>query len=323
MSLPGAKTLYRSSRWLLGKLVRHAVILGYHRVTDDLDPYRLGVSPARFAEQLEVLARTAQALALDDLAANLGQARPPRRSIVVTFDDGYADVLHRARPLLARLGIPATVFVVSGALGRELWWDRLHRVVDSARALRRAFTLSIGPDPFHWPGDDTAPAPVRLRRALYSLLRPLDQRQRDAALDRLGEILEVPSVPERPDFPRVLTPDELRCLADGDLVRIGAHTVSHAPLSRLSPGGQREEIAESRRDLEALLQRPVTGFSYPFGDVPPGAPALVREAGFEYACQSRNAVVWRGSDRFALPRFWVPDWEGPRFARWLERWLDA
>jgi peptidoglycan/xylan/chitin deacetylase (PgdA/CDA1 family) len=320
--VPGGKAATRLRQWLLGKAVRHAIILGYHRVSDGPDPYEMSVRPERFREQLGVLARTARLTPLEELPGMLAAGRLAKRTVVVTFDDGYADVLHLARPLLAQFGIPATVFVVSGALGRELWWDRLDRVATTARDLGRPFILSVGHSSFVWPGQVAKGATEALRQALYPVLRSLDQSARDEVLDQLSATLEVLPGGDTADLRRVVTPAELRCLGNGDLVRIGAHTVTHPQLSLLKATRQREEIAGSRRDLEALLERPVTGFSYPFGDMGPETPAIVREAGFTCACQSRNAVAWRGSDRFALPRFWVPNWDGQRFARWLERWLD-
>jgi peptidoglycan/xylan/chitin deacetylase (PgdA/CDA1 family) len=98
--------------------------------------------------------------------------------------------------------------------------------------------------------------------------------------------------------------------------------VSHPLLSRLSVARQRTEISGSRRDLEAVVGRPVTAFSYPFGDTTQDVRVMVREAGYQCACQSRNGVAWRHADRFNLPRFWVPNWDGRTFSRWLERWLD-
>jgi peptidoglycan/xylan/chitin deacetylase (PgdA/CDA1 family) len=322
MRVPGGKTARQSGQWLLGKMVRHAVILGYHRLIDGPDPYRLGVSPERFAEHLAVLARTARPLPLDELPDLLVAGRVPKRTVALTFDDGYADVLHRAKPLLAQFGIPATVFVISGALGRELWWDRLDRVASTAPAFGHRLTLPIGDSVFNWPMEGVTSSAGALARALYPKLRALDQMARDAVLDQLGNLLGVRAEADAASLRRVVTPDELRCLGDGDLVRIGAHTVTHPALSELSAGRQREEIAGSRRDLETALGRRVTGFSYPFGDTGGGAPTIVHEAGFLYACESRSAVAWRGTDQLALPRFWVPDWDGQRFAGWLERWLD-
>ena len=322
MRVPGGKTARQSGQWLLGKMVRHAVILGYHRVTDGPDPYQLGVSPERFAEHLAALARTARPLPLDELPELLAAGRVPKRTVALTFDDGYADVLHLAKPLLARFGIPATVFVISGQLGRELWWDRLDRVASTATALEHRLTLPIGDSAFSWPMEGVTSSAAALRRALYPRLRALDQRARETVLDQLGELMGVSPEAEAVGLRRVVTPDERRRLGDGDLVQIGAHTVTHPALSALNASCQREEIAGSRRDLEAALDRRVTGFSYPFGDTGAGPATIVQEAGFLYACGSRNAVAWRGTDQFALPRFWVPDWDGQRFAGWLERWLD-
>jgi hypothetical protein len=48
---------------------------------------------------------------------------------------------------------------------------------------------------------------------------------------------------------------------------------------------------------------------------------MVQAAGFDCACSGARDVAWRGSDRFGLPRFWIPDCDGARFAAWLRRWL--
>jgi peptidoglycan/xylan/chitin deacetylase (PgdA/CDA1 family) len=322
MRVPGGKLAGQSAQWLLGKMVGHAVILGYHRVSDDPDPYGLAVSPERFAEQLGVLGRRGRPLALGELPRLLAAGQVPKRSVVLTFDDGYADVLHVAKPLLAQFGIPASVFVVSGALGRELWWDRLARLASTATAVGLPVMLPIGDSAFIWPMKGVTSSEEGLRRALYARLRGLDSTAREAVLDQLGELIGGSSGTSAVGLRRVVTAEELRCLGAGDGVEIGAHTVTHPALSQLSTERQREEIAGSRRDLEAAVGRRVSGFSYPFGDTGAGAAALVQEAGFLYACESRSAVAWRRTEQFALPRFWVPNWDGPRMASWLDRWLD-
>jgi peptidoglycan/xylan/chitin deacetylase (PgdA/CDA1 family) len=298
------------------------VILGYHRVSDGPDPYGLAVSPERFAEQLGVLARMGHPLTLGELPGLLATGRLPKRSVVLTFDDGYADVLHLAKPLLSQFEIPATVFVISGALGCELWWDRLDRLASTAMAAGSPITLSIGDSVFRWPMNGASDEEGALCRALYPRLRALKPTARAAVLDQLEELSGGSAEAAPNGLRRVVTVDELRCLSEGDLVQIGAHTVTHPALSGLSAERQREEIAGSRRDLEAALGQQVTGFSYPFGDTGAGAAAIVEEAGFLFACRSRNAVAWRRTDQFALPRFWVANWDGQRFADWLGRWLD-
>jgi peptidoglycan/xylan/chitin deacetylase (PgdA/CDA1 family) len=98
-----------------------ALALLYHRVAEpDLDPLLLAVSPARFAEHLDVLASR-------DVVP-LAELHGRRDGIAITFDDGYADNLGAAAQL-AEARMPATVFVTVGLLGEPPWWDVLARVV--------------------------------------------------------------------------------------------------------------------------------------------------------------------------------------------------
>ena len=108
-----------------------ALVLMYHRVCEvEVDPWGLCVTPPRFAEHLQVLRKDYRVMTLRELAAAQGRGALPARTVAVTFDDGYCDVLHEAAPLLEDAEIPATVFLVSGKLGtnEEFWWDELERI---------------------------------------------------------------------------------------------------------------------------------------------------------------------------------------------------
>src|SRR5262245_54774898 len=82
------------------------VVLMYHRVASvSCDPWRLCVSPDNFAQQLEVLKRKVHVISVTELSKSLEKGRLPRRGAVVTFDDGYADNLLEAKPLLEQYGV--------------------------------------------------------------------------------------------------------------------------------------------------------------------------------------------------------------------------
>src|SRR5687768_13579492 len=94
------------------------LILLYHSVQRvHIDPWGVRVSPRNFNEQMAVLAAHAQPMRLRDLDSALEGGDIPPRSVIVTFDDGYADNLHNARPVLQRYNIPATVFIATGYVG--------------------------------------------------------------------------------------------------------------------------------------------------------------------------------------------------------------
>src|SRR5205823_681785 len=91
-----------------------AAILLYHRVASRGDRLAPAVSPAHFAEHLEVLRTRWQPLALGELAAGVRLWEVPDRAVAVSFDDGYADNLHRAAAALAKAEVPGTFFVTTG-----------------------------------------------------------------------------------------------------------------------------------------------------------------------------------------------------------------
>jgi len=291
MRVPGAVRLGEGLRRARSRFIRGGAILGYHRIAEpDGDPFQLCVTPAHFEEQLEVVRRIGRPVALEDLTQAVWDQADLRGKVAITFDDGYADNLHAARPLLERLEVPATVHVVAGRLGRSFWWDELAAHGLDGRAMLRAHRRLL-----HVPPD--------LRR------RVIEQLPARSGAGHASAI------------PRALTADELLELGRDSLVSIGAHSVTHPILTALSPEEQRREIAQGKSTLEEVLGRSITAFAYPNGAATEETQRLVCEAGFLWASGSRVDVVLRRSDPYWLPRLWVPDVDGDRFERWLSRWL--
>ena len=104
-------------------------VLCYHAISDLAgDPVveAYGVPPARFRRQLDSLRRAGyRFIHPDELLAFLdGRAGLPRRPLLLTFDDCYADLLDTALPELVERGIPAVAFAVSGCIGASNRWDQ-------------------------------------------------------------------------------------------------------------------------------------------------------------------------------------------------------
>jgi peptidoglycan/xylan/chitin deacetylase (PgdA/CDA1 family) len=100
--------------------VSDTIVLCYHAVSERW-PAALSVTPAAFERQLELLLRRGYEGATFRDAA-LGGRRG--KTVAVTFDDAYVSVLELARPILDRLGVPATVFVPTDwpARGEPMCW---------------------------------------------------------------------------------------------------------------------------------------------------------------------------------------------------------
>ncbi len=95
----------------------------YFGAAPGADPERLFVARDRFVAQLDHLRRTGwRALSLDEYVAALDGAPTPRRSYLLTIDDGHESVGRIAAPLLAEAGIPSVLFVCPGLLGDRARW---------------------------------------------------------------------------------------------------------------------------------------------------------------------------------------------------------
>ena len=335
----------QARHWLKSRMGAPAAILMYHRVTELAnDPHLLAVTPVHFGQHLEAIRAIGAPLRLEELVRALEQGRVPRRAVAVTFDDGYADNLHNAKPLLARHDVPATVYVTAGQVGgrREFWWDELDRLLLQPGTLPPVLRLTLDGGVREWRLDEARgyteqdrqrhrdwhiecredPGPrQRLFRALFEILYPLPTEEKWRLLEEVASWASAPAMP-RPTH-RTLTSDELARLAADGLVDIGAHTMTHPVLARLPPADQRKEIQESKTCLEAMLGRPLASFAYPHGSSTPEAVESIAQAGFTSACSSRAEAVFRGADRFHLPRLVVRDWDGDAFARWLRWWVGA
>ena len=115
-----------------GRVAARPAVLMYHRVTDEaIDPWGLAVSATRFDEQLHWLKRHRTVLPLPEFARGQLLGELPADAAAITFDDGYACNANVAAPLLAELGLPATIFVTTRPVetAEEFWWDDLQRIV--------------------------------------------------------------------------------------------------------------------------------------------------------------------------------------------------
>jgi peptidoglycan/xylan/chitin deacetylase (PgdA/CDA1 family) len=261
--------------------------------------------------------------------------------VAVTFDDGYANNLYQAAPLLERHEVPATVFVTTGVLvqNREFWWDELRRLLLRPKTLPERLSLSINGNTYEWKLDCTTPRDNdRLRglqifcknskhrptsreavlHCIHTLLKHSSEEDRRKVLDALAKWASAPTYPRSTHRP--LTADEVARLAESKLIDIGAHTVTHPVLSTLSVSMQREEIHGSKTRLEEILGRQVTSFAYPFGsqrDYTSETVRLAQQAGFDCACANFRDVIFSGADCYQLPRIPVRNWEEDEFSRRL------
>jgi peptidoglycan/xylan/chitin deacetylase (PgdA/CDA1 family) len=297
------------AHWLAPAAWRgHGAILMFHHVRPFRDrgfsPNReLEVTPEFLDGVLGLLAeRGYRFAALDDLPALLSAPPGAPPFAILTFDDGYRDFEEWALPILRRRQSPATLFVTTGFADRSAapWW------IVAEEALARLRSVDVAIDGVALRGaTDTPQGKERLGARLLPLLRAASEAGRIAAVAALAAAAAI--TPSAIAAELCLDWDDLAALDDGRLITLGAHTLTHPMLARLSADAASREIGESAAIMAARLGRPVRHFAYPVG-TPEAAGerdfALVAAAGFATAVTTRPGMIFSGSlaHPHALPR---------------------
>ncbi len=258
-------------------LRRGGTILCYHNVVPDgaagesATP-TLHMPLGRFEAQVRWLARHYEIVRLGELMERVARGEQLLNVAALTFDDGYVGSFQHAVPLLTRLGIPATMFVVAEAPG---CWDS-----------------------FWWDHPDLPPslAPTRLRYMLDELWGD------EHAMPRATGLRSCPPVPP------CLQPAGWHVIAAAARqgVEIGVHSVTHRRLPRLTDAELQREVVMSRQVIERETGVAPDFFAYPYGLWDERVRAAVRAAGYRGAVTVDPGLTPAGADPWALRRVAIP-----------------
>lgn len=271
----------------------------FHRVRPQPDPlFPEEPDVARFDTLLGWIGDWFTVLPLAEALERLGRRSLPARAAAITFDDGYADNLLCALPVLQRHRMHATFFIASGFLdGGRMWNDT---VIEAVRNTRLEW-LDSGLD-------GLPPLPLgsiaERRAALDRLIAAVKHLAPAARADAVARLVERCNAPLPDDL--MLDSAQVRALHTAGM-GIGAHTVSHPILARSTPDAARREIADGRAQLEALIGERVALFAYPNGkaasDYRREHVDMVRELGFDAALSTNWGVNDADADPYQLARF--------------------
>lgn len=309
-------------RWLAARRRRQAggrrvVVLGYHRVCRDFEAARQGsiesclISRETFRRHVAFLATHFELATMSRAVEVLARRATAMRDVaVITFDDGYADVLENALPVLREYGAPATMYVSSGVVAHAGHFphDRLYALLvafEHDAAMRERAPSSAR--------RTVAQAAARggpAKAWLHELIRDGSP----AALERLTSELAAaaPGTAVPTEGARALDWDGVRAL-DAAGVEIGAHTVAHAVLTHLDAEGAAADLRESREAVERALGKPVRHFSYCNGYWNRALMGALRRTGYASAVTTEDRLNRLGDDPLRLARrvLWEKSAWGP------------
>ena len=290
-----------------------------------LQYYRVA-SLCHFEKHIEYLAQNFNVISIDEMKHHLETSKPFReRTVVVTFDGGYTDVLYTVKEVLERFEVFATVFASSAGIteGGQFWWQELEDFL-IANHFEGQLELEIDCQLYQWPLVTQLDS-FRAYDDLYSILSDKTPSEQKIIVEQITRSLDLHA--EELDNHRTMSAQELRELAEGGLVTIGGHTHSYVKLSSLPKWQQIEEVLKNKNVLEEVLGHNIQYFSYPFGNdnsYTAETISILKDIGFSLACgNSYGTVSVTGqTSRYELPRVKVGNWNAFTFYRFLKRFFN-
>ncbi len=296
------KLLYSSGLLGLYHRIRNGrklTVVMFHRTLAPDDPRHASsdpdynLEPERLAQSFAFFRKHYHAVSLQQvLDCRRHGAALPRRPLLITFDDGWADNFDYALPALQRAGMPALMFVVADAVGRRqpFYQERLIAAWRLGQLSVATLASALGPHldlDKMWLDESL----VSLRK-LVSVLESLEPAARETVLDATGSTLD-------DGLRHMVNRDELMQLERGG-VALGLHGKTHVPLTRAAD--LESELSGARTALGQQLDRPVeslVSMSFPHGAHDASIAGQARDAGYELVFTSvpvlnpvRDRVGW-------------------------------
>jgi peptidoglycan/xylan/chitin deacetylase (PgdA/CDA1 family) len=247
-------------QWQRGK----PLILAYHGVT--AAPASTGIANiakkhmplATFVAQIRLLKKYRRIIGLSELVESLRDGHDLRNAVALTFDDGYENNVWHAARVLADEKVTATFFLATSYIGtdRWMWTDLLEHSLDNTCATGlpgegAAFPLATRADK------------ARLFQSLKERLKCLSPAERDRQVAAIAEQL-LPGATLPSGDHRFMNWDQARGLVSAGF-ELGAHSVNHAILSRVTPEEAEAEMVGSKDAVVSETGRCCPVFCYPNG----------------------------------------------------------
>lgn len=285
--------------------VEHRInVLLYHRVENLETSYSIIVSERNFEDQLKYICSNYKVLRCDEDWSGVD-----RKSVALTFDDGYVDFYTKTYPLLKKHNVPATVFISTGGIDNdnEFWWDELENIInqpylpDIIRTRKKAFCVR------DYQNKSELIMDVRGEIICNTY------RFRDEEISYLKSQVN-PRLMNRPQY-RTMNTKEIIQIAKDPLITVGAHTINHILCDIENESVQMTEIEKSKKRLEEIINREVSLFAYPNGNIGSETRGILSELGFTRAFTCEHACIDRDEHVFDIPRSAVLNWDYSQIER--------
>ena len=275
-------------------------VIMYHGVDEcSFKKYNLRFCSSKdLYRQLLYFKKTYNILPLEDLFDN-NQKKSSKFKLALTFDDGYENWYSLVFPIIKKLKIPVTFFISRPKGVNYLWLD----IVDIYIS---ACVNPIKIDQFYFQKSVNKYIDNKKNVNLKSWLEEQTNLSNFHKVKALFEIeLGCDYESFDPTYWRLLSEEQIKELANSDLVEIGSHCISHLPLTNLNTNQIGEELFESKHILESITGKPIKSIAYPIGMYNSEILDVAEKIGYQHQLAVNYKLQSDFSDKRVLSRIGV------------------
>jgi len=230
----------------------------------------------------------------------------PKKTIVITFDDGYKDNFSYAFPILKKYKIPATIFLTTGYIGTNkiFWWDRVGYILNNSDLQK----IDLGNITLSKYENKSQYIDI-----IIDEIKKMPDEKRKREINKIEESSKV-KLPKNIGNDMFLTWDEVKEMSESK-ISFGAHTVNHPILTNITLKQAEIEIKKSKEDIEKRINTSVNTFSYPNGlieDFNKEIIKILKKNGFICSVTAYPTMITKDTDLFELGRV-PPGWSYDAF----------
>ena len=262
---------------LIANRVKGNYILMYHGVTATGETRfnRRHASIACFRKQIGFLKKHCSVISLDDFFE--GKFTPGKANFALTFDDGYLNNFTYAKPVLEEFKCPATFFITGlNQIGDNMLWADY---VNIASTLTSG-DIEVAGELFK--NKDNTYFSQASGKSLYQVIKhqKADYTYKQKVRAEFAKHVNFESDPALKEYWQLMSDDQITEVSRSPYIKIGSHGYYHNNLGTVSHENALEELAQSKKYLENLVQYQIRQVAYPDGSYTPQLLTAAKQMGF-------------------------------------------
>lgn len=283
-------------------------ILAYHRIFPfpgknyPFAESTISATPEEFDKQMEFVRKRFNVINFDTISNAISSGKPlPKKSLIITFDDGYGDNYEIAFEIIRKHKLTATIFLSTYFIdtGKPFWFDKLSYIIK--KMPQGPITFGSGKYIF----EVTDKNREEIRKSVVKLLRTVTNEERLNLLSQLEQQSKIVVPKDDLELAKPLDWRQIREMSD-EGIEIGSHTITHPFLTKLTRDEIIYELAESKKIIEDKTGTQVKSIAYPNGDYNQTVIYCAKECGYEVGISyEHNFIDINKYQPFSLPRIHV------------------